>query len=326
MSAAAALAVALPAPLLDAADEAGKFGLAVLRRDGNLVPFASYDGHDWRADWPGSDLGVNLPISTRDIPKKWWGAPGPDAPWTAYLLDGKSQPLALRKPQDLRVFCGGRPAVLTDYPPGDFDPREPSVPKDGLAIAGDATLEPIPRVSNLSADAAKLVEAITDAFNTQETLAATHFVNWVHPFPEARRKTFPVELEAFYRRPETTPSGTWSVSYVEAVRRYPARPGDDGCGLITFARGWVLEQDGKEPVIDIGARVTYCDRAEVTFMLPFGQLTIDREPYWVFQLSSWRDEMYAVARITPQQVRTVLAVIGGSCPNTPPRGRGRGGD
>jgi hypothetical protein len=170
-----------------------------------------------------------------------------------------------------------------------------------------------------------MIETITDDFNKEETLAAERFMNWYHPFPEGSRHVRAIELEAFYRASESTPSGEWRTSYIEAVRRYPARPEDHECGLITFVRGWVLERDGQKPVIDIGARVTFCDRADVSFMLPFGRLVIDREPYWVYQISSWRDEVYGVSRVSPKEVRPVLAVAGGGCPKkAPPEGRGRG--
>ena len=92
-------------------------------------------------------------------------------------------------------------------------------------------------------------------------------------------------------------------------------------------RGWITEQDGKAPVINLGARVTYCDRAEVSFMLPFGRMVLDNEVYWVYQISSWRDEVYTVSRIRATEVRPVVAVAGGGCPMDGARGgRGRGGE
>jgi hypothetical protein len=72
-------------------------------------------------------------------------------------------------------------------------------------------------------------------------------------------------------------------------------------------------------VINIGARVTYCDRSDVSFMLPFGRLTIDNDIYWVYQVSSWRDEVYSVARVRPEAVVPVVAVAGGGCPKEPSR-------
>jgi hypothetical protein len=314
-----------------ALDGQGKtaFGLGVLRRDGVLFPFCSFNGRAWTADWPGTDPSIALPISLADIPKRWWGAAGPAARWTAWPIDGDPQPLTLEKPEQVPVFCGTHLGVRTGYRGADLDPREPTVPKDGVAIAGDIALQPVVPVSLLATDAKKIVEAITDDFNKEEETAASHFLNWSHPFSAEERTARPIELETFYRTHDSTPSGEWSTNYIEAVRRFPARLGDNDCGLITFVRGWVLEREGRKPVIDVGARITYCDRADVSFMQPFGKLIIDREPYWVYQISSWRDEIYGVSRVRPEEVRPVMAVAGGACPkrdlSRSGRGRGRGG-
>jgi hypothetical protein len=321
------LALTLAIPLSGAGPS---FGLGVIRRDGVLMPFGTYNGRSWSATWPGPDSEVVFPISLRDVPKAWWGAPGPLASWTAWLLDGTTKPLTLQKPEHMRVFCTTGLGVKTDLAPGEFDPREPTVPKAGLAIAGEAKLLPVVPISLFSQDAKKIVEVITDDFNKEENDAIGRFTNWYHPFGPQSRMKYPIELEAFYRARESTPSGEWVTTYVEAVRRFPATPFDHDCGLITFVRGWVIERAGEKPIIDVGARVTYCDRADVSFMLPFGRVVIDREPYWVYQISSWRDEIYGVARSTPTEVRPVLAVSGGGCPKDAPvpgrgRGRGRGG-
>jgi hypothetical protein len=321
--AAAALTLALVLAALATAGlraaDRQKFSLAALRRDGVIIPFASFDGRNWSLHWPDSDEGVPLPISLADIPKTWWGPQGAAAPWTAWLPGGVTRPLTLAKPLDAKVFCSGHPALATDYRGGPIDPREPTVIKDGLALAGDVTLTDINPVSLHSPDAGRLVATIANEFNLQEKLAVDHFTNWTHPFGSAERSRYPIQLEAFYRSNETTKRGTFSTTYVEAVRRFPATPGDEGCGLITFVRGWITEVDGKKPVINIGARVTFCDRAEVSFMLPFGRLTVDEEAYWVYQISSWRDEIYSVARIRPDGVRPVVVVSGGGCPKDPNR-------
>ena len=327
------LALVTAVPLLGQGK--GPFGLGVLRRDGVLIPFASYNGRSWTADWPGIDS-TELPISLDAVPKRWWGAPGPAAPWTAHFLDGRTQPLALKRPAHLRVFCGTHIGVQTDYQGGEFDQRDPTIAKDALAVAGTAQVLPIVPISIHAQDAKRIVAAITDDFNREEKDAADRFMNWFHPYGETLRKSFPIELEVFHRARDSTPSGEWITNYIEAVRRFPAGAvaggwvaggGDQSCGLITFVRGWVIERDGQKPVIDIGARITYCDRADVSFMQPLARLIIDREPYWIYQVSSWRDELYGVSRITPTEVRPVLTVAGGGCPKdarVPGRGRGRG--
>ena len=49
-------------------------------------------------------------------------------------------------------------------------------------------------------------------------------------------------------------------------------------------------------------------------MLPLGHLSVDGENYWVYQMSSWRDEEYTVARMHPDEARPVVSFFGGGCP------------
>lgn len=311
------------AALVSAAEKDGKFSIAVLRRDGLMIPFASFNGRAWSVAWPGS-ANVPLPISLSDIPKPWWGDITAATPWTAWLPEGEKRPLKLEKPVQVPIFCGAHLAVATDYRGAAPTEPAPTVSKDALATAGDVTLLPITQVSVLSGDATRLVDAITAKFNEEEELASSHFTEWRHPYSPAMRRERPIELETFYRATETGKNGPFRTSYVEAVRRYPALPGDQGCGLVTFARGWITEFDGgKTPVINIniGVRVTYCDRADVQFFQPFGRIVMpgSKNIYWVYQLSSWRDEFYNVASVTADGIKPVVVVAGGGCPKEPSR-------
>ncbi|HEY7059501.1 MAG TPA: hypothetical protein VH458_23360 [Vicinamibacterales bacterium] len=313
-SAAVSLAALLSAAAQRAA-ERPKLTLGVLRRDGLLVPFASFD-HDWSVSWPQPGLGrvsTELPISLADVPRKWWGAAGPDAGWTVWLADGETRPLTLVKPVVIPVFCSTRLVVATDYVGGPFQRQEPTVPKDGLAIAGNARLLPIDNVSVHSADAGRLRDLITADFNKEETAAAGRFTRWKHPFPAAQRQKIPIEIEAFYRASEEIGQRKWTTSYVEAVRKYPPGPKDRDCGLVTFAQAWIRERPGAEPDVDLGAHVTYCDRADAAFIQPFGRLHLGDDVYWVYQTSSWTDELYTISRMTPKEVRPVVVVSGGHC-------------
>jgi hypothetical protein len=315
VAAAAMGAVAAAAP--------GEFSVGVLRRDGVLIPFASFNGRQWSVAWPGSDLGQPLPISLSDVPERWWGGAGPTAPWTAWLRDEVKRPLKLLRPVHVPIFCGAHLAVATDYRGEPGSEREPTVPKDGIATAGDVTVLPITEVSVNAPDATRLIAAITDRFNEEEALAEKHFTNWSHPYGPLARARRPITLEAFYRAVDPSPNGDFRTNYIEAVRRFPAGLSDQGCGLITFVRGWVTEYRDKKPEINIGARITYCDRADVSFMQPFGRVRIPRgsgaDVYWMYQSSSWRNEFYSIVRVSPEGVRPVLVVAGGGCPKEPAR-------
>jgi len=307
----------------------GQFSLGVLRRDGFLLPFASFDGRSWQVTWPGTDISVPLPISLSDVPARWWGAAGTGAPWRAWFPDAPARPLKLEKPSQVPVFCGAYLAVGTDYRGQAPTEREPTVAKDALAIAGDVKPLPISRLSLYAEDTARMITAITARFNEEEAIAASQFSEWRHPWGARSRAQIPIEIEAFYRATEETPRGRFRTSYIEAIRKFTAREEDQGCGLVTFVRGWVTELPGKEPLLNLGAKVTYCDRAEVSFMQPFGRILVEQgggrgraagpDVYWVYQVSSWRDEFYTVARVSPEGVRPVLAVAGGGCPKDSPK-------
>ncbi|HEV2179274.1 MAG TPA: hypothetical protein VGR59_03090 [Gemmatimonadaceae bacterium] len=49
-----------------------RFVLGVLRRDGIVIPFATFDGKDWRTDWPAPRDHVDVPIDIASVPKDWW--------------------------------------------------------------------------------------------------------------------------------------------------------------------------------------------------------------------------------------------------------------
>lgn len=317
---AGALVAAALASLSAAPPPNTKFSVAVLRRDGILIPFAAFNGR-WTVPWP--DDPQILPISLADIPKGWWGDVGPAAPWTAWLADDVKRPIKLIKPVHVPIFCGARMAVATDYRGPEPEERAPTAPKDGIATAGDVEILPITQISLHAPDAAKMVKMITEKFNEQETLTAQNFANWYHPYGPLGRANFPITLESYYRVTEQTPAVEFRTSYVEAVRRYPASLGDEGCGLVTYARAWITEVPGKKPIINLGTRITYCDRAEVSFLQPFGRVRVDAggrggrdkpQIFWIYQLSSWRDEYYSVVSVTPEGMKPVVVVGGGGCP------------
>ncbi len=291
------------------ARERDTFG--VIRSDGILIPFASYDNGKWGSNWPIDLKGINLPIALEDVPVGWWGPAGPDASWKALLSSGMRD-LKLLRPIQMPIFCTGRLGILTDYRGKPPEPG-PTVPKDGLAFAGGAKVDEINAVSKLVPDWRRMIDLITDKFNAAEMRAADAFTNWRHPYPQDRRREFPIVLETLYRTADKTKRGEWSTSYVEAVRRFPPAPRDKGCGLITYVYGWIREQADKAPQIDLAAKVTYCDREGVPFIAPLGRVTLNDEIYWVYQLSSWRDEMYAISRIRPDEVKPIVAMEGGMC-------------
>jgi hypothetical protein len=295
--------------------------LAVLRRDGLLLPFAAFNGDIWQSFWPVDLRAREIPVTLDAVPKNWWGTQSP-RDWQAWFIKEANPQAAaglrleLQAPAMFPMYCRGRLGIRTTYksslplPPAPVEP----FPKDALAVSGDVPLNPIETVDRASADWVPMAVALLAEVNQAEDIAVKGiqlYDQWRHPFSVGDRHKLPVVLESWYRSPGVGRDET--VSYVEVVRKYPPGPDDEGCGLETFVSGWIVQRAGQmvRPV-QLRAKVAYCDRVGVTYMLPFGRIRSKARDHWVFQLSGWEGEWYAVAQVAPGRVRFVLEVPGGS--------------
>ena len=296
-------------------DHDGRGALAVLRRDGLLFPFASFDRDSWRVTWPiGLGRYLERPVTREAVPKDWWGTRSPDQ-WRAHLTTGDDVFLELTTPTVFQTFCSPRLGIRTTYRSSQALPlvRVEPFPKDGLAISGGVPLDPIETLTPASPEWPAMAVALIEKFNRveDETISRVRTVaGWRHPIPAAARRKFPVRLESWYRSPSGEPG--WTVSYVEAVRQYPPGPDDKGCGLETFVSGWVHHREGRlVEDSQLRGKLSYCDRVGVTYMFPFGRIQPRKDSYWVFQLSGWESEWYEVVAVRPEKVRAVIEVLGG---------------
>ena len=306
--------VALELRLPASQEDAGKFVIGVLRRDGIVAPFAMFDGDHWRARWPVDIRNRELPISLDDVPESWWGLePAPRA-LTVWREGQRAGSLNLTGVAMSRLMCEPRITLKSDYKSASPAPPafEAPYPKDGIVISGDTRLERVESVEKGSADWNRAVILITQQFNREESNAAREFTSWTHPVKERDRKLVPITMEAVYRAPTDDPE--WTAYFVEAVRQYPPRREDrDGCGLATFASGWVLVGPKDHARVTLAAKVTYCDRKGVGYMLPFGFIRADRKVYWVYQFSGFEQEWYEVTEPTRGGVKNHIAFPAGGC-------------
>lgn len=325
MKLATVVAAALTAALVSLEAQQERLLLAVMRRDGVMIPFAAFDGRNWSAPWPQTLIRsirpivelLELPISIDDVPAAWWGGQRPSA-WRLWPMESEGEPVSITPGPPLVVYAGRarRLGLRTNHAPAGpmASPFELPFPKDGIVVGGNATLQSLPSVSRhttqwkaltiqLRADIDRAEQKTLDSIKRND--------GWVHPQSDAERSSTIAELEAWYTSALEQPG--YTVSYIEAVKKYPPGPLDEGCGLETFVRGWVHENTRTTvKVTELIAKVTYCDREGVTYMLPFGRLTVQGRTHWVVQLSGWDSEWLAVARFEPQRVRYVVEYMSGS--------------
>jgi hypothetical protein len=214
----------------------------------------------------------------------------------------------------LYVMCDRRFGLASDYtsaeevPPATVQPY----PKDGIAVSGDQRVDPIQILAPGAPEWVAAAREMTVDFDEAEERAAHTFMDWKHPFTKVQRRSFVPRIEAMYSAPMD--EAGWTAYYMEAVRMYPPGPADRGCGLVTSASGWMMLGPKGKRSFDLRARITYCDREGVRYMLPLGLIKARDRNYWVYQMSAYGRESYIVARPRPKDVVTELQYAAGNCP------------
>ncbi len=284
------------------------FTLGVLRRDGIVSPFAAFDGRDWTAPWPVALRDLELPISVEAVPRRWWGKAGTPSEMTLWADGVKRGPVRLERPTPLQPMCSTRLALRTSYksalpvPP----PAERPYPKDGLVITGAQPIDTVEVLDASSPDWIPMALALIEPFARAEQETVRAFTEWKHPLSRDQRAKVPLELETMYRAPMERKG--WRAVHVEAVKRYPPGPDDEGCGPMTSVSAWVVvDPDGKQSIRPYRADVTYCERAGSSFVLPLGLIRTGGRHYWVYQVSGHRREYYVVAN--PRFADPVQSVV-----------------
>ena len=208
-----------------------------MRRDGLLVPFATFDTRRWTSTWPAPQFQLEIPINLQSVPKIWWGGMGPLSEWQLWL-PGSAMPRTVRvsQPDWVPTHCLRQIALKSDYRSDrPVTPlTEQPYPKDGLAVAPPQALEPIEVVPAGGAAAETLAGGLREKFNEAELEVDRRFG---HPISrKAREPQAPVieALYAFGERPRTF--------YIEASRSYSGS-GEKQC-RIAFATGWFI-RDGE---------------------------------------------------------------------------------
>jgi hypothetical protein len=290
-------------------ERAGRITLAVLRSDGLLLPFAAFNGENWSVPWPVTFTGREFPVNLAAVPNAWWGGEAP-AEWRLWQPGSQSGvPVRLLAPAVTVIGALRRLGIRTDHKvaPSRVPPFELPYPKEGLVVGGDAVLEPITSVSARaprSQELARQLRPQMDAAEERTIRALRAQARWTHPFDKAARARVAAQLEAWYTTVLNEPG--FRASYIEAVKKYPPQPEDQGCGLETFFSGWVHHNEQTAALkTEVKAVVSYCDRERVSYMLPFGALRLRNRTQWIVQMSGHDHEWYAVVEVTPNRTRHV---------------------
>jgi len=292
------------------------FTLGVLRRDGVIVPFASYDTNRWVNHWPAPGRREDIPISIAESPKGWWLRDRPIATWTVWPMRGDSQVVHVKNPVNLMVECDPHVGLQTDYvstsPP--VPPKMQPYPKDGLATAGDVLVEPVdildgksPEWAAVSSDVAAKVTAAESAW--RPTLP-------FRPSTEAQRAKQAFVLEVLFRSPGARP-GT-SLLYFEGVKRYARGPAgllDSGArsDLLIFAAGYVIVDPQASPKVSLEIAESDSKRQGLLYTMVLGSFRLDGKLFWAVQRSGWGHERFEILEVAEPEPKPVFKTQGGNC-------------
>lgn len=309
----AAAAILAIVPVLLLASDSASFTLAVLRRDGILVPFASYHQGKWAVPWPVPGKAPIVPLTIADVPDDWWWKVPPTATWTLWPVDTAARPVRASAPVRYAAQCLSGVGFKTDYTTGRPipPPMERPYPKEGVAVGGSIKIDRVEILDERAPEWDDFTARIKKAFGDVERDAAADFSRWRHPLPQDERELKPVRIEALYRA-KVPDAG--EIYYVEASRAYEDPRQQDGCDVVTFAAGWVRPWKSERQMFDLSAVVTYCDRADVEFVLPLGILRLEkRPPAWIVQVASWDYERYVIVETSRHDNKILVNAFGGRC-------------
>jgi hypothetical protein len=303
-----AIVVALLTAIGAADSRTDRFSVGVMRRDGAVVPIASFDGKRWSVSWPGPALELQVPITLASVPKAWWGPTPPISEWQIWPVEGEPRQARVTRPDWIDAHCLRQVVLRTDYksdrplPP----PTEQPYPKDGLVISPPRPIERIERVAPASAQALGLPEVVRKAFAEAETETAAQFT---HPLKKTVRDGVDVTLEAIYTF-GTSPR----VYYVEAARGYRTSDSLEGDCALSFGTGWfAADQTGAIVRLDMAVDLLRCNRYGAAYMLPLGVIRLNERVFWVVQYSGWDQERFVVAEIKKDRVDAAVIKAGGGC-------------
>jgi len=298
-------AVAAAAVTIAAADSSDTFGVGVLRRDGVLIPFATFDGRRWRNAWPDPKPELSVPINLTSIPQRWWGPTGALDQWQA-AIGGADRTLHVTQPDWVPVHCARHLALRTDYhADGIVPPRqEQPYPKEGLAISPAHRIEAVEMLLPTATELHDVAEPLREAFNRAERQ-----ISGSHPVGRSAREPVLPIIEAAYGLGESP-----RFYYVEAQRSYRSLgQTPDECLAVAFGTGWFVRDGSGVRSLLTAVDLLQCNRYGASYMLPLGVVRAAGRLFWIAQFSGWEHERYAVLELTPKKVDVMISTWGGGC-------------
>jgi hypothetical protein len=305
--------------------------LAVLRRDGVLVPFAANDGKRWSASWSVPKYSLEAPLTFADIPARWWGHVPPATTWITWPTRGEPHAVHVTGPVVFVAHCLSNVGLRTDYrssepiPP----PAQQHHPKDGVATTGNATVELVDVLDEMAPEWSStlgIVKAAIERAELNTAKTADRPIN-IYGWPAQPAKA-PLKLEVLCRSKAVGQSRV--VYYFEAVREFDTPPfvtrnlvdpiqtpgaprGTMRPGFTIFSQGFFVLAGNTLVTSNIVSTFTFRNREDVEYGLPLGTITVNGRVHWIMHWSGFGREHYTIIEVADKSFKKVLDVPGGAC-------------
>lgn len=294
--------------VVTAADPRPVFSVGALRRDGIVIPFATYDKNHWETNWPVPKLDVMVPVDLRAVPSGWWGPTPALRTWDAWIGRATPQPVDVTQLDWVDVHCVRQVGLKTTYR-SDRPLPAPTIqpyPKDGLAVSPRQPVEPIELLSSSDREVQALANDVRVAFNKAEREVESQYG---HSIKRQAREGIDPEIEAVYAFGHEP-----RVYYIEATRSYRKLGQAAGeCVEMAFGTGWFSREGETTRSIATVLDLLRCDRYGASYMFPFGVLRLNGKLFWLAQFSGWDRERFVVIEIGRKTVDARINVFGGGC-------------
>lgn len=287
------------------------FTLAVLRRDGIVIPFAIYDAGRWTNRWPAPGRREDIPILVAESPRRWWVQGHPIDTWTAWPMRGEGRVVHVKSPVNLTAECQRHVGLQTDYVSAEplDSPKIQPYPKDGLATSGNVVIQKVDLLDAASPDWTAIAAEVAAKVTAAEP-ALLKEAELRRAVSDRQRAGTLFSLEVLFRSPGRM-AGT-SVLYFEGVKRYAPQATLAG-GLMTYAVGFARIGPSGKPRIDVSATLSDRRREGLVYTLVLGSFRVEGRLFWVVQRSGWGYERFDVLELGDDDIRTVFKAEGGSC-------------
>jgi hypothetical protein len=301
------------------------FWVSLLREDGVLVPFKTYQEGNWSSSWP-EILEVAEPVKIEklsDTPLDWLGKSEQiPTQWFLTEKNGVEKTINTSLPEVYNSHCGTSWGIGTDYP--KVESRYGHASKVGVAFSKD--VEMIPAVNSQNVDTASAITIfITNRFVETEEVEVQKKVSegmlWEdrlaytgHPIDSKVRNIQNITFNDLYEIKAF--DGSNSLYYFYVGRNYEKPDGfsDRFCEAVSQYGGFILQTgDGEFEVLKDNFFITDCDTQNIFISEPFGIFRLGSDSFLIRETLYYESEVYYIDLIRDGKMSEVTALFGGGC-------------